>query len=156
MAFWQRRAGKVRILTYDSKAKRQVVLPRSQSEHLDDLSDTDVEDWVRRWSNIKEVTTKSPKAVPVKEPNILSLVDRFKDYLAKNEGKHPTTCDEYRRCLVNHALPYFINTHGCERLADFSSHAKGLTTWLGHGVSPKHIKRINPYTGSGAGLSRRV
>jgi integrase len=145
MAYWQRRSGKVRVLSYDPKTKKTAALPRVQSEHLDDLPDTDLDDWVRRWSGLKLVTSKNPKQTPVREPNILAQLERYLAYLEQNEGKHPTTRDGHRRFLADYALPYFVNRCECLTVAEFSKHSKGLTDWLSKEVktSPKQIKRVN-------------
>lgn len=55
MAFWNRRGDKVRLFVYDRATKKQVMVPRAEHEHLDCLPDSDVDDWVRRWANLKAV-----------------------------------------------------------------------------------------------------
>ncbi|MCX6127867.1 MAG: hypothetical protein NTX25_02240 [Proteobacteria bacterium] len=152
MANWQRRAGKVRIVFYDLKAKKQVVLPRTQCEHLDELSDTEVDDWVRRWAGLKSVTTRSPKQTPVRESNILAQLDRYLSYLDQNEGRHPTTRDGHRRFLADYALPYFVNRCDCLTIAEFSKHSKGLTDWLSKEAktSPKQVRLPKSWLGLAA------
>jgi hypothetical protein len=142
MAYWQRRDGKVRVLGYDLQSKKKkVLLSRAESQHLDSMSDDEVEAWVRRWTNLQNLAAQVPKLTPVREPNILSHVERFLEYLAHNESKHPSTIAEYRRCIVNHALPFFTHARGCKALNDLPAHSKDLADWLK--VSPKLLKRVN-------------
>jgi hypothetical protein len=37
VAFWQRKSGKVKVLVYDPQTKKQGMLPRAMTQHLDDL-----------------------------------------------------------------------------------------------------------------------
>lgn len=149
MAFWNRRGDKVRLFVYDAVMKKQVMVPRPVYEHLDSLPDSEVDNWVRRWANLRAVKAQNPKAVPVKEPDILEQVCRFMTYLERNEGRHPVTRDAHRRYLTDYALPYFVNAKKCEALKQFPAHANGLTDWLKRdaGASSKQIKRVNQSLG---------
>lgn len=144
MAHWQRRAGKVRVLYNDVRTKKQAVLPRGQSLHLDDLPDFEIDDWVRRWAGLKAVTNRSPKQTPVREPNILPQLDRYLAFLDRNEGRQPTTREAHRRFLVDYALPCFVNKCECLSISEFSKHSKGLTDWLCREAhsSPKQISWV--------------
>jgi hypothetical protein len=74
---------------------------------------------------ISRAWPKVPQLTPVRDYDIVGSVERFLAYLARNEDKHPSTVAEYRRCIVSHALPYFVHVNGCKTLASFSSHSKG-------------------------------
>jgi hypothetical protein len=142
MAYWQRRDGKVRVLGYDLQSKKKkVLLSRAESQHLDILLDHEADDWVRRWANLRGLAANVPRLSPVRETDILAHVERFLAYLLDHEGKHPNTIAEYRRCIVKHALPFFVHEPGCKALADFPDHSKDLAIWLA--LSPKLTKRVS-------------
>jgi hypothetical protein len=144
MAFWQRRSGKVRVLYWDSDSKKQRVLSRNQTEHLDDKSDQDVSRWVVEWSRQNE---RPSHRVPVVETNardVQTLVDTFTAYLARHENLHILTIDEHRRNLFNYALPYFTREKGLTAVQDFPKHSLALVDWLSRrGASPKKVKSVN-------------
>ncbi|WP_218109798.1 hypothetical protein [Oligoflexus tunisiensis] len=67
MAFWNRQGDKVRLFVYDTAANKQVMVPRAEYKHIDCLTDSEVDDWVQRWANLKAFKAQSPKLVPVKD-----------------------------------------------------------------------------------------
>lgn len=121
------------------------MLSRSESQHLDDLSDSEVEDWVNRWSNLRAVSKVAPRKAPIREAAIVEQVPRRLVYLKVNEAKHPSTIAEHSRNLFRYALPYFVNQAKCQTLGQCKSEAKELRGWLvsdAH-LSPKKLRSVN-------------
>lgn len=85
MAYWQRRDGKARVMGYDTETKKhRLLLSRNDSQQLDQLSDQEVNDWVRRWTNQTSLASNPPQLTPERTQDIVAEVDRFSVYLAEN------------------------------------------------------------------------
>jgi site-specific recombinase XerD len=111
MAFWVRRGKKQAVYVYSFLEKRQIVLPRKETKHLDALPDDMIEQWVKQYETQYEGRTAQPQNLIVSGDKIYKLLQSFIDYMKEAYNLSPTTLREYYGTLYNYPLQ-FLASHG--------------------------------------------
>lgn len=144
MAYWRREAaaeGRTRVCVFVWRDGAQRRLARAETKHLDHEPDSNVDFWVRAWS---ERNGESTVERPTLRTSDVHLVEAYVGYLKSLGTKSPKTLHYHRHLLTTLALPYFSLECGLDDCNAWPSVATRLTAWVrAKGESESQVQKLN-------------
>jgi hypothetical protein len=144
MAFWDRRRNQqVTVYYWDRALKKQRVVPREVTAHLDDLADAEVEQWVAGWeSSDGRARVRSKARALAASDQVAVLIQGFmEEHEALRDTGHRTRQD-LRHCLEHYAVEYFVRQHATKNVRRWWLHTATFPVWLRATYNTLHIDTV--------------
>jgi hypothetical protein len=131
MAFWKRRRdSQVTVYYWDRATKKQVAAPRSETAHLDDMSDQEINAWVAEFEEQIVPRLRSRSRAVQATDRLSVLIDAFlQEHAALRETKDKTRQDLGHH-LRHFATEYFVRVHAEKDVRKWWKHTPGFPLWL--------------------------
>lgn len=96
--YYFRKNGNRVYVVYRDKG-RLIALPRSETQHLDLLSDSAIRTFMERWLVVNRETQAIKNSFPIAPVPLQNIIDEFADYLSQ-AGRSKNTITQYRTYLL--------------------------------------------------------
>ncbi len=134
MAFASRRRNskKVTVYYWNSKANKQVSIPRSKTKHLDGLTDAEVDAWVEEWEKGNGLTIdRIMRKVHLVGDDLQALWDAYKAaYKARRPNVGPKVQSKMDYAFDAYFVPYFIGKHSLKDVWGWTSVAADFPAYM--------------------------
>lgn len=97
MYYFRKNGNKVYVVYRDRG--RLIALPRSDTQHLNSLSDAAIRTFIERWELINRETQAVKKLFPIAPAPLQTIIDEFLHYLSLL-GRSRGTISQYRTYLL--------------------------------------------------------
>lgn len=111
MAYWNRRRGReVTAYYYDINQKKNVQVPRTETRHLDDLLDEDIDKWLEEWEQSKGIARiRSVQRVVLGTDELKRLIESHLEDHSIRRNTRDVTLNGYRYHFYTYIVPYFVS-----------------------------------------------